>query len=329
MDSELIPSFENIFSLKNLLAAYLEFRKGKKQKKDVAYFATGLVSNLTLLKMDLLGGKYKHGGYLNFKINDPKPRDIHKASVRDRVVHHAIVSALRDYFEGFFIHDSYSCRVNKGTHRALNRFEEFSRKITQNYTLSGYVLKCDIQKCFASINQQILKKILRKHINCDRTFSVLETIIDSFYSGTPGRGLPLGNLTSQLFINIYLNELDQYVKRKLKVRFYIRYSDDFVLFSKDIEELKSFISPMHAFLTNDLKVRLHPKKISISSVYSGVDFLGWVHFKNHRVLRSNTKKRMFRKLEKGDSRTKASYLGLLSHGNSYKLSRLIEGERMI
>jgi retron-type reverse transcriptase len=318
--------FENIFSLENLFSSWNEFRQGKKVKSDVAEFASELISHLSLLHHDIHSDKYKHGGYMYFKISDPKPRNIHKASVTDRVLHHALYRSFYPYFDKLFIHDSYSCRINKGTHRALARFDSFARKVSNNHLQTVWVLKCDIKKCFASIDHDVLKNLLQKHITCERTLRVVNEVIDSFHFEHSRKGIPLGNLTSQLFVNIYLNELDQFVKRQLKAEHYIRYADDFVIMSTDKEWLLSVLKDMDVFLHTHLKLTLHPNKISISTVASGVDFLGWTHFPNHRVLRTTTKKRMMRNLKENKMKKEslASYMGLLKHGNAYKLEKGIE-----
>lgn len=279
------------------------------------------MDNILLLNSELLNKTYQHGGYLSFKINDPKPRDIHKASVKDRLLHHAIYRILYPYFEKKFIFDSYSCRKNKGTHKALNRFREMGRKVSANNTKTAWVLKCDIKKFFANIDHQILKDILKKYIKDNDVLWILDQIIDSFAAG-----LPLGNLTSQLLINIYMNNFDQFVKRKLKVKYYIRYADDFVIFNRNREYLEDLIPKIQQCLKFRLKLTLNPNKVSIQTLVSGIDFLGWVHFPNHRILRTTSKKRMFNRLEKSHLlETFSSYLGLLKHGNSHKLvKRIVE-----
>lgn len=314
-----MPPFEHMVSIEELFRAWRAFYCGKKNKRDVAEYAIRLMSNVHALHRDLMSGTYRHGGYVHFRVNDSKPRDIHKAGVRDRIVHHAIYQSLYPYFDTRFIHDAYSCRVDKGTHKALRRFEEFARKVGQNHMRTVWVLKCDIRKCFASIDHTILKYLLEKHVNDARSRNLLATVIDSFSSGTPRVGIPLGNVTSQLFINIYLNELDQFVKHALQERFYIRYADDFVLFSHDRDHLEKLIDPMRQFLQQHLRLAIHEDKQFLCTVASGVDFLGWVHFPDHRVLRTATKRRMFRKLcEHPDNRAMLdSYLGLLSHGNCF------------
>ncbi|MEJ0001635.1 MAG: reverse transcriptase domain-containing protein [bacterium] len=182
------------------------------------------MENLLNLHLNLKTKKYKHSGYRAFKISDPKPRDIHKASVRDRLLHHAIYRMLYPFFDKKFIYDSYSCRIGKGTHRAMDRFRHFFRRTSKNNTRTCYVLKCDIRKFFANIDHDILKKILAKHIGEADTLWLLTTVIDSFSTTwTPGVqvGLPLGNLTSQLLVNVYMNEFDQFVEHRLKVKCYI------------------------------------------------------------------------------------------------------------
>lgn len=336
--------YDHITSLENLYNAWGEFIQGKQNKKDVCSFARFLDINIFNLHQDLKSKTYCHGGYKAFKINDPKPRDIHKASVRDRLIHHAIYRILYLYFDRKFIHDSYSCRSNKGTHKAIQRFEHFTRKVSKNHTKQCYILKCDIKKFFANIDHQILKNILQKHIKDTETINLLLNIIESFHttfllsrtSGkenlsarqdlTEGKGLPLGNLTSQLLVNIYMNEFDQFVKHKLKIKYYVRYADDFVFISQDKEYLKNFIPILKEFLKNTLNLEIHPKKVYIKTIYSGIDFLGWVHFSKHRILRNATKRRMFRILKENNFKQESvgSYLGMLKWGNGYKIRKQIQ-----
>lgn len=329
---KLAVTYHDIISLENLLAAWQEFLKGKKYKKDVQVFETHLMDHLFRLHEDLKHKTYTHGGYAAFKINDPKPREIHKASVRDRLVHHAVYRVLYPFFDTLFTVDSYSCRKDKGTHKTLKRFQTFFRKVSKNYTQTAWVLKCDVRKFFASIDQEILISILNERIIDREIFWLLEKVIQSFQSPwIPGhppaggrddsvRGLPLGNLTSQLLVNIYMNEFDQFVKHQLKAKYYIRYADDFVLFSRNYEELEGWLISIKEFLFEKLHLTLHPEKVSIQTVTSGVDFLGWIHFPDHRVLRTATKRRMLRRV---NEKNVDSYLGLLSHGNGYELGEKI------
>ena len=323
-----IHTYDDIISIDNLLLAWKEFIIGKKSRKDVQEFERNLMANVISLHQDLKNKTYKHSLYKAFRISDPKPRDIHKAQVRDRLLHHAIYRTLYPYFDKKFIHDSYSCRINKGTHKAIERFRTFSRKVSKNNTRTCFVLKCDIRKFFANIDHQTLKSILSKrHFDTD-ILQLLYTVIDSFETPNPiyaiaemKKGLPLGNLTSQLLVNIYMNEFDQFVKRELKVKYYIRYADDFVILQNDKMCLEDILPKISQFLEEKLKLQLHPDKVFIKTLASGIDFLGWVHFPCHRVLRTTTKRRMFKNLQKNYSKeTTASYLGMLKHGNAHKLS---------
>jgi len=319
----LVHTYEDIISVENLLAAWKEFLGGKRKKEDVRQFQYHLSDNILSLHRDLVGQTYCHGGYHHFKISDPKPRDIHKASVRDRLLHHALYRMLYPHFDKKFIADSYSCRIGKGTHKAINRFRAFAYQVSKNHTRTCWVLKCDIRKFFASIDHQTLFAILERHISDQDILSLLREVVGSF-----PKGLPLGNLTSQLLVNIYMNEFDQYVKHKLKAKYYVRYADDFVLLSHDKSELEKRLRYIVVFLQDRLKLQLHPNKVSIKTFASGVDFLGWVHFSDHRVLRTATKRRMIRRLaeqqgQEEEEATRQSYLGMLSHGNGEKLKNQI------
>lgn len=316
--------FEDIVSIDNLLEAWQEFLKGKRCRKDVQEFQFALMDNILPLRQDLINRKYEHGGYQCFKINDPKSRIIHKAGVRDRLLHHAVYRKLYPFFDKIFIADSFSCRINKGTHKAIDRFRSFAYIVSKNKTRTCWVLKCDIKKFFASVDQNILLEILEKRISDKNIVRLLEKIIFSFYSTKPGIGLPLGNLTSQLFANIYMNEFDQFVKHKLKIKYYIRYTDDFIILSEDKKYLENIIPIIKCFLQDRLKLEVHPDKIFIKTLFSGVDFLGWVNFPDHRVLRNTAKRRMLKKISDDyNPKTAASYLGLLRHGNTDKIKRKI------
>jgi RNA-directed DNA polymerase len=311
-------SFDDITSMNALLLAWREFRRGKSKKGDVQLYERDLIENLLALRVELVSGTYRHGAYQAFKINDPKPRDIHKSTVKDRVVHHLLYKALTPFFFSIFISDSYSCQLGKGTHRAINRYTHFARKVSKNNTKQGFVLKCDIRKFFANIDHVILYGLLRERIADERILALLERVIESFNSGLIGRGLPLGNLTSQLLVNIYMHEFDMYVKQNLKVKYYIRYADDFVLISNDKEWLAEIVRLIVLFLRDRLSLELHPNKVSIETLSSSVDFLGWVHFPHHRVLRTVTKQRMLRKCATSNE---TSYRGMLIYGNAYCVSK--------
>jgi len=322
MKIQLTHNFKDIVSLDNLLEAWKEFFKGKKNKKDVQEFSFRLMDNIISLHRDLVYHTYKHGGYQAFNISDPKPRNIHKASVRDRLLHHAIYRKLYPFFDKTFITDSFSCRINKGTHKALNRFRSVTFKVSKNNTKTCWILKCDIRKFFASIDHGILINILRKYIPDEDVLWLLGKVISSFPDLGRKTGLPLGNLTSQLFVNIYMDEFDQFVKHKLKAKHYIRYADDFVLLSEYRNWLEAQIPIINNFLRKELKLVLHPQKVSLKTLSSGIDFIGWVHFPGHRVLRTTTKRRMKKKIGTTPKiETINSYMGLLKHGNTYKIKR--------
>jgi len=299
--------------------------RDKKKRKDVARFSLRFMDNILKLHRDLVEKIYRHGPYHAFEINDPKPRNIHKASVRDRIIHHAVYRILYPYFDKKFIYDSYSCRNDKGTHKAIDRFRFMARKASRNNTRTAWILKGDIRKFFATINHQILKDILRRHVEDDNIFRLLEEIIDSFHTeNSITVGLPLGNVTSQLFVNVYMNEFDQFLKQKLKIRYCIRYADDFVILSDNKQYLENLIPQIAEFLKIKLDLLLNEKKVFIQPLFRGVDFLGWVHFPYHRILRTTTKRRMFKRLKQHRTKeTMASYLDLLKHGNTYKLIKRI------
>ncbi len=319
-------TYNNIISIENLLEAWQEFLRGKRQRKDVQIFERDLMSNIITLHKELKNKRYRHSKYQAFNISDPKPRSIHKAKVRDRLLHHAVYRVLYPHFDKTFISDSYSCRINKGTHKAIDKFKGYASKVSKNHTKTCWVLKCDVRKFFASIDHETLLKILQEKITDKDVVWLLERIITSFDSGMSGKGLPLGNLTSQLLVNIYMNKFDQHIKHNLKQKYYIRYADDFVILLHDKRELEGLLPLIERFLTDELELRLHPDKVFIKTFASGVDFLGWVHFTDHRVVRTVSKRRMLRKVKDSSSHeTIQSYLGLLKHGNTCKLRDYIQG----
>jgi len=323
MKIQFVHKYSDIISLENLLRAWNEFIIGKRYKKDVQIFNRNLFENVLNLHEELVSKTYRHGDYESFYVNDPKRRHIHKANVRDRLLHHAVYRLLYPFFDRTFIYDSYSCRIGKGTHKAINRFRDMVYVVGKNHHRTSWVLKCDIKKFFASINHQILLKFLSEHIQDKDIIWLLSNIVRSFEANNrSGTGLPLGNLTSQLFANIYMNYFDQWIKHKLKAKYYIRYADDFVILSYDKKWLESIIDDIKLFTENNLKLTLHPEKIFIKTAASGIDFLGWIIFNDHRILRTNTKYRMFRNVRKhATNESLQSYLGLIKHSNSYKLKK--------
>lgn len=323
-------NYQKLIAIANLFQAWSEFRKGKSKRSDVQRFERHLEDNLFTLRKSLQNKTYRHDSYHSFYVQDPKQRHIHKATVQDRVVHHMLYKHLYKLFDKTFIYDSYSCRLDKGTHRGIDRLEVFTRKVSKNYTKSCWALKCDIRKFFASIDHEILLTLIRKRIKNEDILWLLNQVIKSFHT-TPGKGMPLGNLTSQVFANIYLNELDQFVKHKLKLHFYIRYADDFLMLFHNKEELLEYVDILREFLQVNLNLQLHPNKIIMRRLDWGIDYLGYVILPHYRLPRTKTKRRIFKKLkEKSGSlsfnQSLQSYLGYLRHANSFKITQKLKNE---
>ncbi|HEY4476593.1 MAG TPA: reverse transcriptase/maturase family protein [Candidatus Paceibacterota bacterium] len=272
----------------------------------------------------LIDDKYTPDPYKLFSVSDPKPRRIHKASVRDRVLHQAVYRVLYQIFDPTFIFDSYSCRKKKGTHRAVCRLERFARKASRNFRKPVFVLQCDIRKFFDSVDQNVLLDLLRRRISCPETLRILEQIINSFET-VPGKGLPLGNVTSQIFANIYLSELDQFVRHQFRTKYYLRYCDDFLFVDQSSEVLKKLILPLRSFLNSQLKLDLHDDKIIIRKFRQGIDYLGYVTRPYYRVLRTRTKWRILRRAEEGgvNDQPLCFYLGILSHCRSREIQNML------
>jgi retron-type reverse transcriptase len=264
---------------------------------------------------------YCHGEYEPFNISDPKPRQIHKATVRDRLVHHVLFRVFYPIFDASFIHDSYSCRIGKGTHRAVKCLKLFLQKASGNNSRNIYALKCDVKRFFDSVNHGILLLLIRRKISDAGTLWLVELILNSFYK-EPSIGLPLGNVTSQLFANIYLNELDRFVKHRLHARYYLRYCDDFVLLLDDTLKAEELIGELNNFLQCRLCLLLHPDKISLRTYRQGVDFVGYVVRPYCTTLRTKTKRRMFKRISQ---KNQASYFGLLKHCNGFAIKKKLLG----
>jgi Reverse transcriptase (RNA-dependent DNA polymerase). len=316
--------------LKNLFSAWREFRRGKLNKVDVLDFEKNLERNIFKLHDEFASEKYIHGQYKNFYVRDPKLRLISKADVRDRLVHQAVFRVLYHVFDRKYIFDSYSCRIEKGNHAAVRRLDSFCHKVSDNFNQSAFALKCDVKKFFASVDRRILFEIIKRTVKDEKALSLIKTILFSFNS-REAIGLPLGNVTSQLFANIYLNELDWFIKRELKIKLYLRYCDDFIILDKDKNKLLAIVPILKIFLGEELKLKLHERKIIIRKLNQGIDFLGYVVLPHHRVLRTKTKNRVLRKIriKKNDLKNKLigekcfnsslnSYLGMLKHCHGHK-----------
>jgi RNA-directed DNA polymerase len=334
--------YQNLISIENLFQAWSDFRKGKAKRLDVQEFERNLEDNLFELQQRLEDKTYRHGEYQSFYVQDPKQRHIHKANVADRVVHHLLYTFLYKLFDNSFIYDSYSCRLNKGTHKGVGRLGQFARKVSQNYTVDCWALKCDIKKFFASVDHKILLRLLKKKIQDQNILWLLGEIIESFNSykaelASQGQtlqacaGIPLGNLTSQIFANIYLNELDQFVKHKLKTKYYVRYADDFLFLSKDKESLCEYVNVLRQFLKDKLKLELHPDKIILRKLEWGIDFLGYIVLPHYVLPRTKTKRRVLEKLKEkagleNFNQSLQSYLGYLKHASSFNVTQQLENE---
>lgn len=290
----------------------------------MAEFEIDLEQNIFLLHNSLKNKNYQHGTYEEFKISDPKPRIIHKATISDRVIHQAIYQIIEPIFDKHFIYDSYSSRLDKGHHKAVKRLESFVKRFSLNYKKECWAIKIDIRKFFDSIDQKILLEMLKSKIRCKDTIRLLKKIIKS-YNIISGKGIPLGNVTSQLFANVYLDNLDQFVKHNLKEKYYIRFCDDFIILNQKnrLFILKKMIKN---FLKNNLLLESPDSKIKIRKLRSGFDFLGYNVLPYHTILRIKTKQRMFKKLtankylnENHFYKLMQSYLGLIKHCNSYKI----------
>ncbi|MDP3901615.1 MAG: reverse transcriptase domain-containing protein [bacterium] len=297
--------------------AWCEFRRGKRNRRDVQQFEFNLEDNLWQLWQELKNRTYRSSPYISFFVSDPKLRRISKAAVRDRVLHQAIFRILYDVFDKNFIYDSYASRFSKGIHLAVSRLERFLSSVSRNNRYPVFALQCDIKKFFDLIDHNILYGLISQKITDTDCLRLIKIIITSFEK-SPGKGLPLGNVTSQLFANVYLNELDGFIKHKLKCRCYLRYCDDFIILSKDRHRLEALIDDTNRFIKTNLQLEIHPGKISIRSYLSGIDFLGYVLRPHYRVLRTRTKRRMLRLIGKNNH---VSYMGLLQHCCGYKLKR--------
>ena len=287
--------YDNIYHPLNLWAAYKQAAKGKRYKTPVASFEYDLEKHLLDIENELQDESYQPSGYHSFIIQKPKRRLINAAPFRDRVVHHALMNVIEPLFERQFIFDSYANRVGKGTHKALDRTTHYLRRYQ-------YVMHLDIRQFFPAIDHEILLSILSKTIRDEKVMSLARKIIssgagvqaseydqvffsgDTLFSANRPRGLPIGNLTSQNWANLYLNELDQYVKRELKCLAYLRYVDDFLLFSNDKKTLRIWRGEIISFLEK-LRLIIHENKAQSRPSHTGVSFLGFQVFPEHRRLK--------------------------------------------
>lgn len=345
-------------TLEAVFDAYFDCRKHKRSTLNQLAFEIDLETNLVDLWLDLSQDRYRIGRSIAFVIQYPKIREVWAADFRDRVVHHLIYNAIRPRFEKRFIRDSYACIPGRGAHDGMRRVSHFSRSITRNWTRPAYALKADIANFFGSIDQHVLfgilgqqvpemwlRELIRQVIFHDprpgvirQSASALFSIVPkhkSFMHAPPGKGLPIGNLTSQFFANVYLNELDQFVKHGLKARYYGRYVDDLILFHEDPDVLNGWYAEIESFLSDKLGMALHPKKKWLNRADRGIDFVGFIIKPGRTYLRQTSLSRCRQKIRSWERNgspveTKAltdlstsvnSYLGMLRQVSGYNARR--------
>jgi retron-type reverse transcriptase len=343
--------YPEICTFENLYRAHRKARRGGKRKRpQVAAFEHDLGENLLRLRRELLAQTYRPGAYHNFIVIERKERKISAAPYRDRVVHHALINVIGPIFEARFIRDTYANRRGKGTHAALDRAQQFARRFR-------YVLQCDVREFFPSVDHAILRGLLARHIACPRTLWLVGRILDSgadvltdrytpvlfpgddLFALSRPRGVPIGNLTSQHWANLYLHPLDLFVKQDLhcgKQRgAYIRYSDDFLLFADDKPTLHRWRRAIIDFL-HTLRLTLHEDRAQVFPVKNGISFLGWRQFPHYRLLRRDNVRHAVRRLREQQeayrqgaleiediSKSVQAWLAYAAHGNTYRLRQRI------
>ncbi len=316
--------YQKLCTKENIALAFKKAQKRKSLKSYVIEFKNNLNENLETLRQELLSETYEPRPLKTFIVRDPKTRKIRKSDFRDRIVHHTICNILEPVFNKLFIHDSFANRKGKGTLKALERFDKFKRKASKNNTRKCYVLKADIRHYFDEVNHDILIDILRKKISDERLISLIIKVLKNHSNKV---GMPLGNMTSQFFANVYLNELDQFVKYDLKAKYYIRYVDDFVILHNDKNILKMYKKRIDIFLKEKLQLKLHPNKCKIILIQYGVLFLGFRNFFYQRLLRKANILRMKRQLFIKSYDSLCEYLegwmAYAMHANTYNLRKKI------
>lgn len=347
--------FDTIASFESLSTAYHKARLGKQSKPKICEFDFYLEAELSKLEYELKSGQYQPSAYTHFKICEPKLRQVSAPAFRDRVVHHSLVAEIEPLFEKRFIYDSYACRKHKGTHLGARRVKKFLMAARTKYGKNQpiYALQADIKQFFKSINWDILLQLINKTVDCPETYDLIEKIIISYKSAAPESaqldlfnqshhhlvagarvGLPIGNLTSQLFANVYLDQLDHFVKDQLREKHYSRYMDDFLIIHPDKTHLLNLQDEIKQFLQKKLKLRLHPKKNVIKHAENGIPFVGYLIFYDHTLIRGNTLRRMQKnyrnkiKAQKDDkitperlAATESALYGHFNHANTYGLEQ--------
>lgn len=341
--------FDKICSCENLLLAFYKARKNKSKKSYVIEFARNLEENLLKLHGELVNGTYHPLPLKTFILRDPKTRRISVSDFRDRIVHHAICNILEPILEKYFIYDSYANRKGKGTLAAVNRFDVFKRKVSENGLIikgkkdsnqvRGFVFKADIRHYFEEVDHDKLIEVIAKRISDQESLDLIKKIICNYDAKNKGKGVPLGNLTSQFFANVYLNELDQYVKHTFRAKYYIRYVDDFVILHQSKQQLQEWKEQIANFLKSKLFLELHPHKSKIVPLGQGVDLLGFRCFYHFRLPRKGNIEKMkkklacFRKLKESGELNRIEVIECFKgwnayamHANSFKLRRKMAKE---
>ncbi|NLL02487.1 MAG: RNA-dependent DNA polymerase [Mollicutes bacterium] len=304
--------------------------KGKgKYHVEAMKFALDEIYNLNELRMSLINGTYKFDGYTTFTVYEPKERVINAPHFKDKIVQLAINNVLKDVYNPCFIFDSYACIDGKGTHKCVDRIQHLMRKAKWEYGEETAIIKGDVKKFFYTINRDILKNLLQKKIKCKKTLNLLFKIIDSA-DVIDLLGLPLGNTLSQICANVYMNELDQFCKRRLSLKYMIRYMDDFFIFVKNKEEANRVLDLIYVFVEEKLQLELNKNKTKIFPINQGLNAIGYKIYTTHRLLRNDSKKKIKRKLKAMPQLIIAgkmtiakaeqilnSWLGHAKHGDSY------------
>ncbi|MFH1358651.1 MAG: reverse transcriptase domain-containing protein [archaeon] len=338
--------YTQIYNISNLLFAWRKARKGKTKKPYVIEFEKDIIGNLFKIHKELKNQTYKPLPLETFILRDPKTRKISKADFRDRIVHHAIIRVLEPIFEPTFIYDSCANRKGKGNLFALKRFYQFSKKVSENgktkgifnnNQIKGYCLKADIKHYFHEVDHESLLNIIKRKIFDKRVILLIKQVLNNIARGTKQfkihnftKGMPLGNLTSQFFANIYLNELDYFVKHELRCKYYIRYVDDFILLSSSKSQLEIWKQKISKFLNKKLKLELHTDKSRIISLSKGIDFVGFRNFYYHKLLRKRNirkmkyKIRLFNKKEISYEKLIESFQGWQAYANWANSDNLIK-----
>lgn len=308
-----------------MLQAHIRASKGKRHKKEIILFEMDLETNLIRIIDDIKNGTYKFGAYREFIVYEPKERIIKSLPYRDRVVHQWYIEEfIKPFFYPRFIKDTYACLDERGTHKCVSVTQKYMRRIGKKHH-EYYVLKCDVKKYFYNIDKNILIDILKRNIKDDKLIEFSKVILDDGET----IGIPIGNYTSQYYANIYLNELDHFVKEKLRVKYYIRYMDDFILLLDSREEAKRYYDEIAIFLKEKLHLDLNSKSKYFPSKY-GIDFCGYRIFETHIILRKRFKKKLKKNIylwkylkdknildRKKMELSWNSYLGHASHANAH------------